>query len=80
MNATVLDFELYSWEARFLLEACRTLHKQWLDAAHATEDEDEQADYSNDLGQLEIIQRRFEQEAIAAFGPNVAEFSREAVA
>jgi hypothetical protein len=54
----VLEFELNGWEARFLLEACRTLHSEWLKAAHATTDEDEQADYSNDLGQLEIVQRR----------------------
>ena len=80
MNMTTLDFELNDWEARFLLEACRTLHAQWLKAAHATSDEDEQADYSNDLGQLEIMQRRFEQEACKTFGAQVKEFSRQPVA
>jgi hypothetical protein len=80
MNTKTLDFELNDWEARFLLEACRTLHAQWLKAAHATLDEDEQADYSNDLGQLEIVQRRLEQESCKIFGPQVKEFSREAIA
>ncbi len=69
-------FELNNWEARFLLEACRVLHGQWLDIAHTTTDEDEQADYSNDLGQLEIVQRRLEQESCQAFGPGIKEFSR----
>lgn len=55
------------------------LHTQWLRAAHATTDEDEQADYSNDLGQLEIVQRRLEQEACKVFGPKVKEFSREPI-
>jgi hypothetical protein len=80
MNMTTIDFEMNSWEARFLLEACRTLHGQWLTAAHAAADEDDQADYSNDLGQLEIVQRRLEQEACKAFGPQVKEFSREPIA
>jgi len=80
MNMTTLDFELNDWEARFLLEACRRLSAEWLRAAHATTDEDEQADYSNDLGQLEIVQRRLEHEACKAFGPHVKEFSREPIA
>jgi len=77
---TTIEFELNDWEARFLLEACRTLHRQWLTAAHAATDEDEQADYSNDLGQLEIVQRRLEQAACKAFGAQVNEFSREPIA
>jgi hypothetical protein len=47
---------------------------------HAATDEDEQADYSNDLGQLEIMQRRLEREACKAFGPQVKEFSRAPIA
>jgi len=53
----------------FLLEPCSTLRGRWLNAAHAAANEDEQADYSSDLGQLEIVQRRLEQEACKAFGP-----------
>jgi hypothetical protein len=48
-------------------------------AAHATTDEDEQADYSNDLGQLAIAQWRLEQEACRAFGPQVKVFSRDPI-
>ncbi len=80
MNMSMVHLDLNHWEARFLLEACRALHKEWLDAANAATDEDEQADYSNDLGQLEIIRRRLEQEACATFGPNIKQFSREAAA
>lgn len=79
MNMRTFDFELNDWEARFLLEACRTLQAEWFKAAHATADEDEQADYSNDLGQLEIVERRLEQEACKAFGPQVKAFSRDPV-
>ena len=73
---TTINFELNSWEARFLLEACRALHEQWLTVSRTTTDEDEQADYSNDLGQLEIVQKRLEETACKAFGPGIKEFSR----
>ena len=71
-----MQVELNHWETRFLLEACRVLHQQWLEAAHTITDEDEQADYSNDLGQLELVQRRLEQQACQTFGPGITEFSR----
>lgn len=73
---TTMNLELNSWEARFLLEACRVLHERWLEAAKNTTDEDQQADYSNDLGQLEIVQKRLEDAACKTFGPSVKEFSR----
>lgn len=80
MNAKTMDFELNDWEARSLLEACRALQSQWLAAAHAAQNEDEQADYSNDLGELELVQQRLEQQACVAFGPQINSFSRETIA
>lgn len=69
-----MNFDVNSWEARLLLEACRVLHARWLTAARITADEGEQADYSNDLGQLEIVHKRLEEAASKTFG--VTEYSR----
>ncbi len=64
----------------FFVGSLPALHAQWLKAAYATTDEDEQADYSNDPGQLESMQRRLEQEACKTFGAQVKEFSRQPIA
>ncbi len=79
MNTAVLHFELNSWEARLLLEACRCLYKGWLAAADAVIDEDERAHYSNDLGQLDVMRRRLEHEACSTFGPDIKQFSRVSI-
>ena len=68
---TSMTFDIISWEARLLLEACRVLEQQWAHVAKTTEDEDEQADYSNDLCQLDIVKERLEKAALEAFGPGI---------
>ncbi len=72
-------FAINSWEARILLEACRQLDRQWREIARTTDDENEQADYSNDLGQLDIVTERLGEVAAAAFGEDMKSFSRESV-
>lgn len=74
-----MNFELNDWETRFLIEACRVLHRQWLAVAQETADEGERADYSNDIGQLEVLQHRLETDAQETFGADVTVFSRDGV-
>ena len=71
--------ELNSWEARFVLEALRTLDAKWNATIDATDDEDIQSEYGNDLAQLQIVHERFEAAACKEFGPGVREFSREPI-
>ena len=59
------------------LEALRVCDEQWLKTARASNDEDIQADYGNDLVKLHMVQEYLEREAVAAFGSQVKEFSRE---
>ena len=72
-------FEMNSWEAHILLEACHELQKKWDEIARTTEDDDVNADYSNDLCQLEIVNERLTEVAVAAFGESLTNFSRESV-
>ncbi len=65
------------WHAQYILEALRVCGEQWLKTARASDDEDLQADYGNDLVRLHMIQEFLERESVEAFGPGVKEFSRE---
>ena len=71
--------DMIHWEARLLIEACRVLEERWTKIADTTEDEDEQADYLNDLGQLELVKEHLEEVATEAFGPGIKKFSRDKV-
>ncbi len=68
------------WHARYLLEALRVSETQWYTTAKASDDEDLQADYGNDLARLLILQEYLERESIEAFGPTITNFSRESFA
>ncbi len=76
---TTAKLEINSWQARFLIEACRALEEQWTKIVDTTEDEDEQAGYLNDLGQLELVKEHLEEVAAQVFGPGVKKFSRDYV-
>jgi len=71
----IYDFD--HWRAQYILEALKTLEDKWVDIIKSTDDEDIQSEYSNDLMQLHILQEGFERRAVEAFGPGVANFSRE---
>ncbi len=71
--------DLNRWEAKIVLEALHTLDTQWNAAIDATDDEDVQAEYGNDLAQLQLVHERIAAAACAEFGPGVREFSREPI-
>ncbi len=75
-----MTIELDQWRARYLLEALRVCEAQWSSIAKASDDEDVQADYGNDLLKLGVLYDGLEQEAIKAHGAGIREFSRLAIA
>ncbi len=72
-----MTITLDKWRARYILEALRVCEEQWSKTAKASDDEDLQADYGNDIARLSIIYDGLEHEAVEAFGSDVKEFSRE---
>ena len=72
-----LTVELTRWEAQRILEALTELDAKWANICQTSEDEDEIADYGNDLIELRLTLKSLKAQAIEAYGPGVANFSRE---
>jgi len=71
-----LTLDLTRWEAHCILEALTELDAKWATICQSSKDEDEVADYGNDLIELRLTLKRVKEQAIAAFGPGVANFDR----
>lgn len=52
------------------------LDAKWAHICQTSKDEDEVADYGNDLIELRLTLKSVKEKAIAAFGPGVANFDR----
>ena len=76
---TTVKLELQHWEAKLLIEACRELERQWTGIVYTTQDEDQQADYGNDLAELKIVRDHVVKASSEAFGAEIATFSRESL-
>jgi hypothetical protein len=66
-------------EAKLLLEAVATLEAKWADICESSSDEDEIAEYGNDLTELRLLSVAMKEEAMGTFGQGVMNFSREAL-
>jgi len=66
-------------EAGLLLEAVSTLEEKWANICESSSDEDEITEYGNDLTELRLLSDTMKEEATAAFGKGVMNFSREAL-
>ena len=75
-----LKLEVDSYDARFILEALKEMSDKWRHINRTTADEDEQADYGNDVMFLDSRRERIERLAVEAFGPQIKNFSREPLA
>jgi hypothetical protein len=75
-----LKLELDSYDTRFILEALKEMSDKWHHINQTTTDEDEQADYGNDVMFLDSRRERIERIAVEAFGPEIKNFSREPIA
>jgi hypothetical protein len=74
-----MNIEIQEWQARYILEALRSLERQWGDTAATCNDEDVAADVGNDMIRLTAAHDYLEREAVKAFGPNITKFSGEPV-
>ncbi len=63
-------------DARFIIEALKELEAKWQHINETSSDEDEQAEYGNDLVALYETKEQFTKAAIAVFGKSVATFDR----
>lgn len=66
-------------EAKLVLEALQSLEEKWARICETSTDDDEVADYGNDLVELRLLQTSTRAAAISAFGKNVANFDRTAL-
>ena len=74
-----MTIELTEWDSRNILEALCALEQKWLEIIENSSDEDEQADYGNDLALLRYTKDRIRDASVKAFGPSVSTFDRSMV-
>ena len=79
MMSDLLKLELDSYDARFILEALHDLSEKWHRINQTTADEDEQADYGNDVMFLDSRRERIERLAVEVFGPQITKPTHEPV-
>lgn len=72
-----LNTSLCDWEARYVLEALSNEKARLMKINQTSEDEDAVADAGNDYIELAGFYQRFEAEAVAVFGEQIKNFSRE---
>ncbi len=71
-----LGLELTHWQAQRILEALTELDAKWANICQTSDDEDEVADYGNDLIELRMTLESVKTKAVEVFGPGVANFDR----
>ena len=76
MNMPLLSIQLDRADCRFILEALELMKSQWSHINRTTADEDEQAEYGNDLLDLSFTHEKLAAAALDVFGPSVKNFSR----
>ena len=72
-----LNASLCDWETRYVLEALSNEKARLLQINQTDEDEDAAADAGNDYIELAGFYKRLEAEAVAVFGEQIKNFSRE---
>ncbi len=69
-----LQICLNEWDARFIIQALKELEAKWQHINETSRDEDEQAEYGNDLAALFETENHFTEAATQVFGESVATF------
>jgi hypothetical protein len=67
---------LNEWDARLIIQALAELETKWQHINETSPDEDEQAEYGNDLVILGETKDGFVEAAVQAFGESITTFSR----
>jgi hypothetical protein len=71
-----MTLDLTFSDAKLVLEALQLLEEKWALICETSSDEDEVADYGNDLVELRLLQASTRESAVSAFGQNVTNFDR----
>ena len=71
-----MNLDLTSSDAKIVLEAPQLLEEKWSKICDTSADEDEVADYGNDLIEVRLLLASTRESAVAAFGKNVTNFDR----
>lgn len=74
-----LNVCLTHWQARIILEALKELEAKWGHINQTAQDEDQRAEYANDLIELEMVKDQLTNAAVKLFGPSVNKFDRSLV-
>jgi hypothetical protein len=74
-----LNLCLTEWQARIFLEAINELEAKGQRVNQTTENDDERAEYANDLVELGMTKRHIVENATQAFGEAVTDFDRTSV-
>ena len=74
-----LELPLVASEAKLLLEALAELEAKWLQICESSEDDDEVADYGNDLIELRLLRDKLSEAAVPVFGPGDEDFDRSSL-
>jgi hypothetical protein len=71
-----MNLDLTFSDAKIVLEALQLLEEKWSKICDTSADEDEVADYGNDLIEVRLLLASTRESAVAAFGKNVTNFDR----
>ena len=72
-----IELPLVAGEAQLILEALADLDAKWDRICDTSQDNDEVADYGNDLIELRLLIDKVKEAAIPVFGAGVTNFSRD---
>jgi len=71
-----LRLELTEWDARLVIAALKELEAKWETISRTSPDEDEQAEYGNDLMILTDSKEKIVEAAKLVYGESIATFDR----
>lgn len=74
-----LNISLLDWEARYILESLSRELERLKTVSENADDEDAAADAGNDFLELVGLKERFESEAKAVFGDQIADFGQDGI-
>ena len=72
----ILKLDLTEWDTRLLIEALKELEAKWETISRTSLDEDEQAEYGNDLMILKDSNEKIVETAQRVFGESIATYNR----
>ena len=74
-----VQLNLLESDTKFVLEALLTLEEKWASICSSSSDEDEIAEYGNDLVALRLFIEETKKIAVNSFGKSVLNFDRTSV-